>query len=137
MRKNVAEVRVHWGDTDRADMVYFANFYRFFEAGEVELYRSAGKSRRELMERLNVRFPRIESHCEYHSPARYDDLLEIHTQVDTITDKTYTLVFKVYRKGETDLIAEGYIICCCITVVGGELKPTSIPDEIVKILKGE
>ena len=37
--RNVHFERVRFGDTDAAGIVYYANFYRWFEAGRSELMR--------------------------------------------------------------------------------------------------
>ena len=59
-------------------VVYHANYFIWFEIGRCELLRAIGRSYREL-EDEGIGLPVIEAHCEYKSPARYDDELQVKT----------------------------------------------------------
>jgi acyl-CoA thioester hydrolase len=46
--------------------------------GRCELLRTIGRSYKEL-EAEGIELPVIEAHCEYKTPARYDDELQVKT----------------------------------------------------------
>ena len=71
-------VRVRYAETDKMGVVYYANYFVWFEVARADLLRSLGWSYRE-MESAGVSLPVIEAHCDYQRPARYDDELEITT----------------------------------------------------------
>ncbi|MBI3079578.1 MAG: acyl-CoA thioesterase, partial [Deltaproteobacteria bacterium] len=75
MLRHMTEIRVDWGDTDRADVVYYPNYFHYFNIAENELFRSTGRTRKALMEQYRIRFPRREVFCQFHRPALWDDLL--------------------------------------------------------------
>src|SRR5258707_9114603 len=78
-----ARVRVIYGDTDQMGVVYYANYFRYFELARSEYFRARGGSYREL--ELEGRFlPVVEASCSYKGSARYDDLLLIRTQVSEL-----------------------------------------------------
>ena len=60
-------------------VVYYANYFVWFEVARTDLLRSLGWSYRE-MEDDGVVLPVIEAHCDYRRPARYDDEIEIRTE---------------------------------------------------------
>ena len=56
--------------------VYYANFFIYFERSRNEILRDLGIPYVELEER-GVILPVLEAHCEYKTPAKYDDVLKI------------------------------------------------------------
>ena len=58
--EHVATVRVIFGDTDAAGIVYYGNYLRWFEVGRAELMRRKGFSYLDTMER-GVLLPVIEA----------------------------------------------------------------------------
>ena len=59
-------------------VVYYANYFVWFEVGRTDLLRTLGGTYREL-EAEGIFLPVIEAACEYAQPSRYDDELEIRT----------------------------------------------------------
>jgi acyl-CoA thioester hydrolase len=78
LHETVSRVRVRYAETDQMGVVYYSNYFIWFEVGRTDLLRDSGLTYREL-EAEGVSLPVIEAHCEYHRPARYDDDLEILT----------------------------------------------------------
>ena len=72
-------IRVRYAETDKMGVVYYANYFVWFEVARADLLRSRGWSYRE-MEHAGVSLPVIEAHCDYRRPTRYDDDLEIATE---------------------------------------------------------
>ena len=72
-------LRVRYAETDKMGVVYYANYFVWFEVARADLLRSLGWSYRD-MEQDGIILPVIEAHCEYARPARYDDELEIRTE---------------------------------------------------------
>ena len=75
-------IRVRYAETDKMGVVYHANYFMWFEIGRCELLRAVGRSYRD-MEASGIGLPVIEAHCEYKSPARYDDELVVKTRGNT------------------------------------------------------
>src|SRR5688500_20407446 len=75
---SISVVRVRYAETDKMGVVYYANYFVWFEVGRADLLRSLGWTYRE-MEHAGVGLPVIEAHCDYHRPARYDDEEERRT----------------------------------------------------------
>ena len=103
--------RVCYGDTDRMGVVYYANYYTFFERGRTEMLRSAGLPYSRLEELGNF-LPVSESHCRYLSPARYDDLLTFRSAVLEVSRVRIKVGTQVRRDDE--LLASGYVILASV-----------------------
>src|SRR5437762_9963702 len=79
--REVARVRVIYGDTDQMGMVYYANYLRYFEIARNEYLRVAGATYRRFEETHGLMLPVVEAHASYHRSARYDDELAIFASV--------------------------------------------------------
>jgi|CXWL01.1.fsa_nt_gi acyl-CoA thioester hydrolase len=78
------QVRVTYADTDKAGIIYYANYLKYLEQGRTELLRSLGVRYRDLEISRKLFLPAVESRCEYLSPSRYDDLLTIRTWISEL-----------------------------------------------------
>ena len=79
MPRSTSSLRVRYAETDKMGVVYYANYFVWFEVARADLLRSLGWTYRE-MEHAGVSLPVIEAHCEYHRPARYDDELDVNAE---------------------------------------------------------
>ena len=75
-----SEHRVIYGDTDAGQVVYYANYFRWFESGRREMMRGLKINYLELDKR-GIITPVVEAHCNYFHPARYDDVVLVETRI--------------------------------------------------------
>jgi len=75
------QVRVTYADTDKAGIIYYANYLKYLEQGRTELLRSLGVRYRDLEVSRKLFLPAVSARCEYLAPSRYDDLLMIRTWI--------------------------------------------------------
>ncbi len=99
--------RVIYGDTDQMGVMYNANYLRLFEIGRNEYFRELGKSYRDL-ESQGIYLPVTESYCKYIKPARYDDIIDIHCEMEIISRASMKLRYELFIDGNR--IAEGYTV---------------------------
>ena len=86
---------VEFADTDMAGIMHFSAFFRYMEAAEHELLRSLGFSVYSEIDGDVVSFPRVAASCEFHSPARCEDVLDIDVTVRRVGTKSVTYGFAV------------------------------------------
>mgnify|MGYP001052912456 CR=1 FL=1 len=101
-----ARVRAIYRDTDQMGVVYYGNYYAWFETGRNEFIRSLGLSYKELEEQ-GIMLPVIESRCTYKVPARYDDLVLVRTGISDITGARIAFAYEVIREEDGVLLAWG------------------------------
>ena len=125
----VSRVRVRYAETDQMGVVYYANYYVWFEVGRTDLLRSAGGSYRD-MEKDGLQLPVIESHCEYRQPAKYDDELEVRTTGSIVSPVRVKFSYELVRASDSATLAVGHTIHAALD---GSGRPRRVPD-IVKSL---
>jgi acyl-CoA thioester hydrolase len=115
---------VEFSDTDMAGIMHFSAYFRYMEAAEHELLRSIGLSVYSEVEGAAVSFPRVAASCEYSSPVRCEDVLDIHVSVERVGTKSVTYAFRFTDRGRD--VAMGKMTSVCCRVVHGQ-PPVSMP----------
>jgi acyl-CoA thioester hydrolase len=110
------EIRVIYGDTDQAGIVYYANYLRWFEAGRNEFIRARGLRYRDFEGRFGLRLPVAEAHASYRAPARYDDLLTIETSLGEVRRASARFDYRILRDGE--VLVTGHTVHACVDLDG-------------------
>ena len=119
-------VRVRYADTDRMGVVYYANYFVWFEVGRTDLLRSLGWSYRE-MERAGVALPVIEAECRYRMGARYDDELEVRTEGRMVSPVRMEFSYEVVRRADGAVTAAGRTVHAAVSPDG---RPCRLPERI-------
>ena len=99
MREHTVELRVRYDEVDPMGFVHHSNYLRFFEIGRTELLRASGGNYRD-MEEAGQLVVVIRVDCRYRKPARYDDVIQIHTRIDRVTAGKIIHEYKIERSGE-------------------------------------
>jgi acyl-CoA thioester hydrolase len=117
---------VEFSETDMAGIVHFANFFRYMESAECALLRSLGLGVKIDWEGQALGFPRVAAACDYLSPARFEDVLDVEVTILRIGEKSVTYGFEFARGGEP--IARGQVTSVCCRVHGEhQLESIAIP----------
>ena len=124
MKTHQTQVRVRYQETDNMGVVYYANYFIWFEVARTEYLRSEGISYRSLEDR-GLYLMVASATCQYKSPARYDDIVEIETWVSQLKNSSMKFEYKLFI-GER-VVATGESIHVFTTKSG---KPVRIPQEI-------
>jgi acyl-CoA thioester hydrolase len=119
-------VRVRYAETDKMGVVYYANYFVWFEVGRTDLLRQAGWSYRE-MEADGVALPVIEAQCEYRQPARYDEELEIRTTGTLLSPIRLAFAYEVVRPADAAVIAAGRTVHASLDRAG---RPCRLPERV-------
>jgi acyl-CoA thioester hydrolase len=104
--------RIEFGDTDMAGIVHFSNFFRFMESAECEFLRSRGLSVKLDWEGQTIGFPRVSASCDYVSPARFEDVLDVAVTIDRVGKKSVTYAFEFTRNGQRIAAGKVTSVCC-------------------------
>ena len=126
MKSSEINVRVRYQETDQMGIVYYSNYFVYFEIGRIEFLRSLGISYAEI-EKENVFLAVAEAHCKYKAPAMFDDLLVIKTCLSMMKLARIEFCYEIRRINEEKLIAEGSTLLACL---GVNKKPMAIPEKI-------
>jgi acyl-CoA thioester hydrolase len=101
------EIRVRYAETDKMGIVHHSNYLIWFEAGRSDFCRARGFSYKEMEDRDNALMVVAESYVRYKSPAFYEDLLIIRTQVAEVRSRSIRFIYEIVRNTDETLLAEG------------------------------
>lgn len=127
MAHSETTIRVRYAETDQMGVVYYGNYFTWFEVGRVELCRQLGFEYKRMEAEDDSYIVVAEASCRYKRPARFDDLLTIRTQVKETQRRTIRFGYEIFNDGE--LIATGetlHVIC------DSKGRPKSLPDKYKK-----
>ena len=119
-------LRVRYAETDQLGVVYYANFFVWFEIGRTELCRQLGFAYRDMEQQDGLYTIVAEARCRYKAPARYDDEILVRTCVRAVRRRVLVFGYEVYRQANDELIADGETVHV-ITDRNG--RPRSLPDK--------
>ncbi len=133
MRRRMVEarLRVIYGDTDQMGVVYYANYFRYFEFARGEFFRSKGGSYATVEREEGVFLPVVDAHCRYKASAKYDDVLLIRVQVAQLKRASMAFGYTVLRESDRALLCTGETVHAC---VGKDGRPVALPQSIVSVL---
>lgn len=125
---------VEFADTDMAGIMHFSAFFRYMEAAEHELLRSLGFSVYSEIDGASISFPRVAASCDFKSPARCEEVLDIEVTVERVGTKSVTYGFRFSHDGRE--VATGRMTSVCCRVEHGK-PPVSmpIPDVVARKLQ--
>ena len=127
--RKACTLRVLFGDTDAAGVVYYGNYLRWFEAGRAERMRAAGLPYRDLVG-MGIHLPVIEAKARYAAPARYDDEVEVHVAVPWQKGVRIRFAYRVVRGDDGALLAEGETVHAFVDGNGRVVRPPAPYDAI-------
>ncbi len=130
--------RVEFSETDAAGIVHFSNFFRYMESVEHAFFRSLGYSVMLQDHEPPLGFPRVHAECDYQSPLRFEDLVEIHLLVREKKPKTlsYLIRFMNLSVEPARVAARGNLTVVCVQKSGdGSFTSTRIPHELAERIK--
>ncbi|HPQ45323.1 MAG TPA: thioesterase family protein [Syntrophales bacterium] len=107
--KGESRVRVIYADTDMMGVVYHANYLKWFEIGRSELLREIGIIYADL-ELSGYKLPVTRVECHYLSPAKYDDLVVIETEISTIKRASLRFDYTIHDEKKERILAEGFTL---------------------------
>lgn len=85
-------VEVFWGDCDAAGVVFYPNYYAWFDASTHAMLTAAGLDHHHLRDTYKViGTPLVTTNATYHSPSTYGDRLEAYCRVSKVGAKSFTV----------------------------------------------
>ncbi len=107
------EMRTLYVDTDRSQVVYHANYLRYFEFGRAELMRGANYPYKQIEESGYV-YPIIKTELNYYTPLFYDDLMYIHTRPAQLELVKLQFDYLITRAEDGETICTGFTRHCAV-----------------------
>jgi 4-hydroxybenzoyl-CoA thioesterase len=119
-------VKVQWGDTDAAGIVFFPNYYKWMDEATHALFSEIGYPTDQLMQN-HIAIPLLETHCVFKQAVKFNVELKVQTRIEFVKEKVFKIIYDFYLKDQ--LIAEGYGIRAW-TSIEGKMKAVPISEEV-------
>ncbi len=123
-------VKVYYEDTDSGGVVYYANYLKFLERARSEAIYTLGFTNSGLLEKHNILLIVKSCNIEYKKPAKFEDKINIISEVISFTKTSFTMKQCILRDNE--LITEAKVH---IVIVDKNGKPSKIPEELKQKLE--
>ena len=120
--------RVPYADTDQMGVVYYANFFVYFERIRNELFRNIDLPYT-VLEEHGVMLPVTKATCDYKASARYDDLLTIKARILEMKGCRLTVENAVFNEAGQLLVKGGTIHCF---VSSETRRPVKVPAMVIE-----
>lgn len=131
MKDHQTQVRVRYSETDQMGVVYHGNYIPYFEIGRVEWLRNKGISYKS-MEDGGIALPIVSMNINYKKPARYDELLTVHTIFKSQSSVKIEFDCAIYNESD-ELLTTAQFILVFVSIKTG--RPTAPPHYILEFLK--
>jgi acyl-CoA thioester hydrolase len=119
-------IRPIFADTDAMNIVYYANYLRFFEHGRTELMRAAGLPYSQI-EASGLHFPVSEVGVTYRHSAHYDELLYLDTWLAWIKRASLRFEYCLRRAEDGRELTTGFSVHGCVSRQG---KISALPAQV-------
>lgn len=114
------DICVPYADVDQMRVVYYANYFVYFEMARTALFKEAGLSYRAL-EESGVMLPVVAAHCDYRKSAHYEDVIQVRSTCLPVEGLKLRIAYEIWR--DDDMLVSGYTHHVCMTPEGKVLRP--------------
>ena len=100
MLKNTLSVHIGWGHCDPAKIVFYPNYFIWFDQSAHHLFDKAGANMGDLMDQFGVLgLPIVDAHAEFLYPSKYGDVIEVSSWISEWREKTLVATHEIYNNG--------------------------------------
>ncbi|MFN3579189.1 MAG: acyl-CoA thioesterase [Pseudomonas sp.] len=101
-------LRVRWAEADMQGIVFNGHYLTFADVGITEYFRAMGQTYSGETGANGSDFFAVKTLLEYRSPARFDDMLDVHVRISRLGNSSMQFLIGIYRDGE--LLVNGEIV---------------------------
>jgi 4-hydroxybenzoyl-CoA thioesterase len=128
MAKFERTLTVEWGDCDEAGIVFYPNYFYWFDSTFHAMMRDKNVSQRIIRAKYGVVTPLVDVGASFHSPVRYDDVIVIEAEIVLWAERRFRIAYKA-RSGER-VVAMGHEErAWALLSEDGKLKAATIPED--------
>ncbi len=123
------ETRTLYADTDRSQVVYHANYLRYFEFGRATLMRDVAYPYREV-EAGGFLYPIIKVDIDYYRPLHYDEAMWVHTRPAKLERVRLQFDYVITHVESGDIVCKGFTRHCAVNASG---TPVGVDPKTVRL----
>jgi 4-hydroxybenzoyl-CoA thioesterase len=136
---NRKRILIEFADCDPANIVFFANYFRWFDDCTTALFKAAGLPIRELFRSYEVvGIPVVEASARFLAPSTQGDEVDVESSVVELHKSSFVIAHKFFCKKE--LLLEGRetrVWAAAHPTKLHRMKALPLPKEVVEKLSGK
>lgn len=132
MVTNKRRIRVEWGHCDPAGIVFYPQYFAWFDACTTHLFESVGLTAKNFFRDFGVEgFPLLESNAKFHVPSAFGDDMDVESTVAEWRDKAFIVTHR-FTRGDTVLLKgkETRIFVVRHPDDSARFKSIAVPDDV-------
>jgi 4-hydroxybenzoyl-CoA thioesterase len=135
---NRMRIRVEFDDCDPAQIVFYANYFRWFDHCTSALFRAAGLPLKELFKSHGVvGIPIVEARARFIIPSSFGDELVAESCVTEWKKSSFVISHKFLRDGILAMEgSETHVWAAAHPTEAHRLKSVPLPEEVIRKLSG-
>lgn len=133
MAEHTVTFRARFAETDAMQVVYYAEYFVWFEVARTELFRAVGIPYSVILRKRGFHSPVVQAHADYRSSARYDDEVAVRAWTTKVGTSSLRVDYEVTKLPEKEVLCTGHTVH---VLIGEDGKPKEIPKEMREKLSG-
>ena len=129
-----SQLKIRFGDIDRAGIVYYPRFMHYFHVALEEFFANElGIEYHKVVEKHRIGLPTVHLESDFSRPFSYGDKIEVEVRVLKIGQSSITFGYRVFKEGETDPRIVGHNVTVCLNM--DSFIKMDIPDWLRQLLE--
>ena len=103
---------IEFRDTDAAAIMHFSAYFLVMEQAEHAMLRDLGMSVMYPYKDGTISWPRVSANCDYKSPLRFEEIVDIDVTVTRLGNKSVEYTFD-FSLDDTPIATGKFVVVCC------------------------
>jgi 4-hydroxybenzoyl-CoA thioesterase len=135
---SLLEVHIEFGDCDPAGIVFYPNYFRYFDAATARMLQNAtGLKKADLIRKYGIAgIPMVDTGANFKKPCRFGDVVTIESRVIEFGRSSFKVEHRLLHEG--DLAVEAHEKRVWVERDPDDpeqIRPKAIPDEVKRALE--
>lgn len=135
MFTRTTQVEIQFGDCDPAGIVYYPNYFRFFDNATAALLSAAfAMHKRNWLEHFGIAgIPMVDTGAGFIKPSRFGDVVDIRSEITELGRSSFSVKHTLLRDGEVAIEAHEKRVWVVRDEQGG-IRSAPLPDDVRQLL---
>ena len=132
MKTNRTDITIHWGDCDPAGIVFYPQYFRWFDCATSDLFAAQGLDLPTLFKDQGILgIPILDAGAKFMRPSRFRDVITVESGIEKWGCSSFRISHQIYNGGELAVV--GHEVRAWVAVDQTHpngIRALPVPDEI-------
>ena len=135
MFTNTTRVEIQFGDCDPAGIVYYPNYFRFFDNASAAMLSAAfAMHKRNWLAHYGIAgIPMVDTGARFIRPSSFGDVVEIKSEITELGRSSFSVKHSLYKDGELAIEAHEKRVWV-VRGEDGSIRSAPLPDDVRTLL---